>query len=72
MHQKNYDDAEARFLKALEYDPNLLEAQFNLAFTYFKQGKGEKAEQEWNKYIKLDPKRSWADIARKFIDQLKK
>lgn len=71
LHLENFDEAVNKFSKALAYNPNLLEAQFNIALAYFKSGKGEKAARELNKYIELDPTRSWADVARKIIDQLK-
>jgi len=71
FRQKDYQGAIDYFRRALSYNSTLKETQYNLALTYMLQGDSLKALVEWDKYAKLDPRFSWVDVARKYIDMLK-
>jgi anti-sigma factor RsiW len=70
FRQQIYSVAIAKFQTALKYQPQLIEAQYNLALAYEKLGQKERAGLEWQKYRQLDPWQSWGDIAEKHIERL--
>ena len=53
-----------RLNKALELDPNLLEARFNRALCYQYMMLPRQAAEEWREYLKKDSTSKWADEAR--------
>lgn len=53
--QGHWDVAEQHFRKALEVDPSLAEAHFNLALALDKQGKHEEATSSFKKAAELAP-----------------
>jgi Flp pilus assembly protein TadD len=53
--QSHWDVAEAHFLKALEADPKLAEAQFNLGLALDKLGKHDEAKSAFMKAAELAP-----------------
>lgn len=70
FRQQMYSVAVARFQTALKYQPQLNEAQYNLALAYEKLGQTQRAGFEWQKYRQLDSWQSWGDIAEKHIEKL--
>lgn len=64
------DEAIEKFRLALLHNPQLLEARYNLATVYQNQGKQDEAQQEWAKYVELDPTSDWADVARSRMELL--
>jgi tetratricopeptide (TPR) repeat protein len=68
-HENHYDEAANKFSLALKYEPRFFEAQYNLALVYQKQGKAEKAREEWKKYLALDQASDWANVARSYLNQ---
>jgi len=72
FHNGAYDEAAEKFSMALKRNPQLLEAHYNLATLYQKQGKGEDALKEWEKYLQLDPTFNWAEVARNRLKLLQK
>jgi tetratricopeptide (TPR) repeat protein len=70
--QHDYEGAVDMFRKALDYNPNLIEAQYNLVRSYGILGQSGKASQEMKKYKELEPELNWSDVAEKSIEQLKK
>lgn len=55
IFQKNYQAAEAEFLRSLEISPHSLLAHFNLGRLYFSSGQTEKAAYHLKKITGLDP-----------------
>lgn len=54
--------------KALELNPNLLEARFNRALAYEANGLYAPAEADWREYLKQDSTSQWAQEARKKLE----
>lgn len=54
--------------KALELNPNLLEARFNRALAYEANGLWVPAEADWREYLKQDSTSQWAQEARKKLE----
>ncbi len=60
------------FKKALELQPDLLEAQYNLAMMYQRYPEFRKeAIAAWKAYLRLDPDSDWSKIARLHLERLK-
>jgi CHAT domain-containing protein len=57
--------------KALELNPNLLEALFNRALAYEANGLSDPAETDWQEYLKRDSTSQWAQEARRKIKLIK-
>ena len=55
------------FNRALELDPNLLDARFNRALLYQRTSRFSQALDEWREYLTKDSNSSWADEARSNI-----
>ncbi len=55
------------FKTAIEQDPRFADAHFNLAMAYEQLGKRAVAKNYWHMYLDLEPRGTWADIARKHI-----
>ena len=50
--------------KATALDGGYLDAWFNLGMTYEQAGKPKDAATAWEKYVRLDGKSGWTDIAK--------
>jgi predicted Zn-dependent protease len=50
--------------KAVGLDGNYAEAWFNLGLTYEQAGKSKEAAAEWDKYLALDAKSGWSEVAK--------
>lgn len=59
--------AAAHFERAIARDPRFADAHFNLAMAYEQIAEREKARTHWKRYLELEPKGTWADIARKHL-----
>jgi len=59
--------AAAHFERAILRDPRFADAHFNLAMAYEQIAEREKARAHWKKYLELEPKGTWAEIARKHL-----
>ncbi|MGH9969810.1 MAG: CHAT domain-containing protein [Pyrinomonadaceae bacterium] len=53
--------------KALELNPNLLEALFNRALVYQEMLLPRQAQEDWKKYLEKDGNSKWADEARRHL-----
>jgi len=69
---ENRAHANEEFTKALELDPNFLEALFNRSLTLQKLSLPQQAKESWNLYLQKDPSSKWAEEARKYLAQLEK
>lgn len=57
--------------KALSLDDSLLEALFNLALCHQYMLLNQQARKDWQKYLEHDPNSSWAEEARRNLNELK-
>jgi tetratricopeptide (TPR) repeat protein len=57
--------------KALAFDGSLLEARFNLALLYQYSDQAQRAREEWQKYLALDPGTPWRKEAEFYFGKLK-
>ncbi len=58
----------ARYRAAARAEPLHAEAQLNLALLYDRLGLARKAREHWRRYLQLDPRGGWAEIARKHLE----
>lgn len=68
---KNADSALRHLNRALEIDPNQVEALFNKALLLQKMGITNQAVEAWEKYLEKDSSSPWADEARRNLEILK-
>jgi len=64
--------ATREFSRALELNPRYEPAQFNLALAYERSGSFPEAQQQLEKYLRLDPDSNWAKEARSKLQLLKR
>jgi Tfp pilus assembly protein PilF len=57
---------------ALKINPRYSDAHYNLALLYQSSGEVMSAIRHWNTYLKLDPGSTWAVIARRELDKLRR
>jgi tetratricopeptide (TPR) repeat protein len=57
---------------ALRISPTYADAHYNLALLHQTSGELMRAAQHWHTYLKLDPGSSWAAIARRELEKLRK
>jgi tetratricopeptide (TPR) repeat protein len=60
------------YLAAIRLHPTYADAHYNLALLYQTSGQVMKAVRHWRTYLKLDPGSSWAIIARRELEKLRK
>jgi len=53
--QERYDEALPNFLKAIQINPNFVEAQYNLGILYEKQGEVNKALEQYRQAVQVSP-----------------
>lgn len=66
---ENFARANEAFSKAVELNPNLLEALFNKSLT-LQEYLPKQATESWNLYLQKDPNSKWADEARKNLEKI--
>jgi Tfp pilus assembly protein PilF len=64
--------AESHYEAALKINPNYADAHYNLALLAQTRGDVMKAVRHWKAYLKLDGASSWAQIARRELDKLRR
>lgn len=70
FYQGDDDEALKKFSLALKYDFQLVEAHYNLATLYQKQGKLEDARREWEKCLEYESNSGWTKVIRNQLEQL--
>ncbi len=66
---ENFARANEAFSKAIELNPNLLEALFNKSLT-LQEYLPKQATESWNLYLQKDSTSKWADEARKNLERI--
>lgn len=64
--------AERYYMRALEINPGYADAHFNLALIHERNGEAMKAVRHWKSYLRLDSISSWAEIARRQLEKLRR
>lgn len=70
--QGNSARAQEYYAEALRLNPNYADAHFNLALVAERKGEAMRAVHHWKAYLKLDNSSSWAAIARRQLEKLRK
>lgn len=68
----DYERAVRHYSQAVELHPNYADAHYNLALLHQGSGQTMEAVRHWKTYLKLDPGSSWAAIARRELDKLRR
>jgi tetratricopeptide (TPR) repeat protein len=68
LERSMYSDAIHFFGKALEIGPNLLEAKYHMALSYYGKGNRESARQIWQEMVKKNPDSRWSKLAKKKLE----
>lgn len=73
INQNKFEKALARLNHALQLNPNLLEAQYNLAIVFELRNETSNAIQAWEKYLELDSDANsdWKRLARGRLGELR-
>jgi lipoprotein NlpI len=58
--------------EAVEIDPNLADAYYQLGLSYVNKAESEKAISNLEKYLELQPEGQYAETARSLLEYLKK
>lgn len=65
-------DALHHYALALKASPQYADAHYNLALLCQRTGQLLRAVRHWRAYVKLDPTSTWAEIARRELDKLRR
>lgn len=68
----NLDVASSHYAKALEVQPHYADVHYNLALVRERRGDFLGAMRHWKAYLRVDSNSSWAEIARRQLDKLRK
>jgi len=68
----NPERAEHHYQAALKINPNYADAHYNLALLAQNRGDVMKAVRHWKEYLKLDAASSWAAIAKRELEKLRR
>ena len=68
----DYDRALRHYQEAVRLHPSYADAHYNLALLFQGSGHVMEAVRHWKTYLKLDPTSSWAAIARRELDKLRR
>ncbi|NIR47792.1 tetratricopeptide repeat protein [candidate division KSB1 bacterium] len=73
VERNDFQQAKMHLERALELNPTLPEAQYNLAVIAEQMGETDVAIKAWEKYLKLDPdpQSDWNKVARTHLQQLR-
>ncbi|MCU0691063.1 MAG: tetratricopeptide repeat protein, partial [Polyangiaceae bacterium] len=55
------------FQAAIAADPSFADAHFNLAMAYEHLGNVQSARPYWRRYVELEPRGTWTEIARRHL-----
>ncbi len=73
FHEKgSLDEAREHYVRAIELNANYGDAHYNLALLLEKKGEFMQAVRHWSAYLKIDSSSSWAQVARRQLDMLRK
>ena len=74
LHDERGDSEKAlrHYLEAVRIHPSYADAHYNLALLFQGNGKVMDAVRHWKTYLKLDPTSSWAQIARRELEKLRR
>ncbi len=64
--------ARQHYESALRLDPSYADAHYNIALLCEKTGDFLTAQHHWKTYLRLDPASSWAEVARKQLEKLRR
>ena len=70
LERANYRAAESRFREALAYNPADIRARFDLGLSLEKLDQPEKAVQEYQSCVELEPDGAFAARCRKGLDRI--
>lgn len=68
----DYDRALRHYQEAVRLHPGYADAHYNLALLFQGSGQVMEAVRHWKTYLKLDPGSTWASIARRELDKLRR
>lgn len=68
----DYERALRHYQEAVRLYPGYADAHYNLALLFQGSGQVMEAVRHWKTYLKLDPNSSWASIARRELDKLRR
>jgi len=68
----DYELALRHYQEAVRLNPSYADAHYNLALLFQGSGQVMDAVRHWKSYLKLDPSSSWASIARRELDKLRR
>jgi len=69
LENDDADKAIGMLQTATACDERFAEAWFNLAMAFERTGEVHNAQPCWRKYLSLEPKGTWADIARRHVNE---
>ena len=70
LEEEGRDEAAlVHYRAAARSDPTFPDAQLNLALLYDRLGLARRAREHWRRYLGLRPEGSWAELARKRLDE---
>jgi len=70
LEEEGRDEAAlVHYRAAARSDPTFPDAQLNLALLYDRLGLGRRARDHWRRYLGLRPEGSWADLARRRLEE---
>jgi tetratricopeptide (TPR) repeat protein len=67
LERNQIDDAIFFLERATTFDPQFADAHFNLAMAYESASMGPKAQAHWRRYLDLDPKGAFSEIAERHL-----
>ncbi|MBI4873809.1 MAG: tetratricopeptide repeat protein [Acidobacteria bacterium] len=70
--RNDHEQALVHYRAALGINPSYSDAHYNLALLYQSSGETMSAVRHWKAYLKLDPASTWAVIARRELDKLRR
>lgn len=70
--QGELDLAHQHYSRAIELNPNYGDAHYNLALLHEKRNDFMQAVRHWAAYLKIDSSSSWAQVARRQLERLRK
>jgi tetratricopeptide (TPR) repeat protein len=70
LEEEGRDEAAlVHYRAAARSDPTFPDAQLNLALLYDRLGLARRAREHWRRYLALRPEGTWAELARKRLEE---